>query len=118
MKNIIKYVIAGLLCLCLVSPAFGFWKEKVTRNQINVIEYVAKLKDGADPDKVERPRLRRDDNYKAKQSVNELRDIMDDAEKLAREGRHEEIKDPVFSFRGLSDERAEEIFEVVPPIKE
>lgn len=118
MKNIVKYFMGSLLCLSLVSPAFGFWKEKVTRNQVNVIEYVAKLQDGADPDSVERPRLRRDENYKAKQAVKELQAIMDGAEELAREGKHGEIEDPVFSFRGLSDEGAEDMFEVVPSIKE
>lgn len=118
MKKTVKYIAACLLCLCLVSPAFGFWKEKVTRNQVNVIEYVAKLQDGADPDTLERPGLRRDDNYKAKQSVKELRTIMDEAEKLARDGKYKEIKDPVFSIRGMSDEGSGEMFSVVPQIKE
>jgi hypothetical protein len=118
MKKIITYLVVCLLSLCLVSPAFGFWKEKITRNQVSVIKYVTKLQEGAEPQMVERPGLRRDNNYKVKQSVKELRAIMDEAEELAKAGKHEQIKDPVFSIRGMSDEGAEGMVDVVPEIKE
>lgn len=118
MQKAVFLIMTSLLCFCLSGPAFGFWKEKVTRNQIRVVEYVTKLQQGAKPADIERPGLRRDDNYQAKRANNELRKIMDEAEKLANEGKHDLIEIPEFTVRGLSDERAEEMFEEAPPVKQ
>lgn len=111
MKIIVRCFLVVSVCIVLSSTvAQGAWKEKVTRNQINVVEYVAKLRDGGDPDKMERPHLRWDEHYKAKQARKELVEIMADAETLARAGKHKLIPEPEFKIKGLSDERAMEMF--------
>ena len=108
-------VAACVIIILFASPAvYGAWKEKITQNQIKVIEYVSLLQNGADPDTLERPYLRLDEHYQAKQSRKELAEIMDEAEKLARAGEHGAIPDPRFKIEGLSDEGAMEMFGQIP----
>ena len=104
--------------LAWAAPLQAFWKEKISRNQVKVAEYVAQLKNGADPDALQRPHLRTDQQYQAKQANKEMRRIMDEAEALARQGRHQEIELPAYSNRGLSDERAEDMLGEKPLIGE
>jgi hypothetical protein len=110
MKSIICQFLAVIaMFLFLSSPLYAGWKEKVTSNQILASEYIQKLQAGADPAKVERPHLRRIDNYKAKQARSEIIKAMDNAEKLARAGKHQLIELPEFSFKPLSEEKYNEL---------
>lgn len=97
------------IVFCLSSPLYAGWKEKVMSNQILASEYIQTLQAGADPAKVERPHLRRIDNYRAKQARAEIVKAMEDAEKLARAGNHQLIELPEFSFKPLSEEKYNEL---------
>lgn len=111
MKNSCLTVLLIFAVLALLSsPAMAGWKEKVTRNQNNARAYIEQLMNGADPDSLERPHVRRDDKYQAKQANREIREAMDQAEKLAREGKHEQITMPEFK-RFMSEERFNELQE-------
>ncbi len=96
-------IIVGLCILFLTSPALAGWKSKVTQNQLKATKYITQLKNGVDPDTITRPQLRRDKNWKAKQSQKEIIAVMTQAEKLARDGKRGLIKKPVFKFNGLSE---------------
>ena len=87
------------------------WKEKVTTNQMKATEYILSLKQGADPDTLERPSLRRVDSYKGKQANSDITEAMDAAVELARAGKHNEIKEPEFAFKGIEPDRYEELQE-------
>ena len=97
-------IIAGLFILFLTSPAIAGWKSKVTQNQLKATKYIAQLRNGANPNTIKRPQLRRDKNWKAKQSQNEIIAIMTQAEQLAKTGKRGLIKKPVFKFNGLSED--------------
>jgi hypothetical protein len=97
-------IIAGLFILFLTSPAFAGWKSKVTQNQLKATQYIAQLKNGANPNTIKRPQLRRDKKWEAKQSHKEIIAIMIQAEELAKTGKQGLIKKPVFKFNGLSEE--------------
>lgn len=93
--------------LFLSNPAFA-WKNKIVNNQFKVADYIVKLQNGANPDKLKRPTIRRDEKASAKAANRELRDAMDEAERLARAGKHKEIKPPKFR-RIVSEEQYQEI---------
>ena len=113
-KLYVRVAVCIITVLLSSSVVYGAWKEKVTQNQIRVSEYVSLLQNGADPDTLERPYLRLDDHYQAKQSRKELADSMEEAEELARAGQHSAIPDPQFKIKGLSDEGAMEMFGQIP----
>ena len=104
MKTYIRgSVIAGIFLLSLVYPTFANWKARVTQNQIKAAKYITQLKNGANPDTIKRPQLRRDKSWKAKQSQKEIAAAMTKAEKLARSGKQNLITQPIFKFNGLSE---------------
>ena len=108
----IRKILATLLLalpLLVFTPAYGGWKEKIAGNQIRVAEYITKLQKGANPDRLERPKLRRDKKSGAKVANRELREAMDSAEKLARAGKHKKIKDPKFKNQLLSPQKYKEL---------
>jgi hypothetical protein len=110
MKYIICRLLAGIVIFFfLSSPLYAGWKEKVTSNQILASEYIQKLKSGADPARIERPHLRRIDNFRAKQARSEIIKAMEKAEKLARAGKHQLIEQPEFTFKPLSEEKYNEL---------
>lgn len=109
MKTIIRIAVSLVLCVIFSAPVLAGWKEKITRNQLQAREYILKLKDGADPDKVKRPSLRRVDKYKGKQANSEIREAMNNAEKLARAGKHRKIEEPEFTFKGIDIEKYQEL---------
>jgi len=69
-------------------------KYKIMTNQLKGQEYIFQLKDGANPDILERPRLRLSGNYKAKKERREMYKAMDEAEALARQGKRNLIQLP------------------------
>lgn len=79
------------------SSVYGGWKQKVARNQIKATEYITVLQKGADPDKIARPSIRRDQKPRAKAANREVKEAMERAEKLARAGMHRRIENPVFT---------------------
>ncbi len=95
------------LMLVMASPSFA-WKNKIVTNQFKAADYISQLQKGANPDKLKRPTIRRDEKASAKAANRELRDAMDEAEKLARTGKHELIKPPKFR-RIVSEEQYQEI---------
>jgi len=97
-------IIAGLFILFLTSPAIAGWKSKVTQNQLKATKYIVQLKNGANPNTIKRPQLRRGKNWKAKQSHREIIAIMTQAEELAKNGKQDLIKKPAFKFNGLSED--------------
>lgn len=92
------------------SWAMAGWKEKVTRNQIKAREYIEQLMNGADPESVERPHIRYDEKYQVKRANREIRQAMDQAEEMAREGKHDQITMPEFKTF-MSEERFYELQE-------
>jgi hypothetical protein len=112
MKNMKRIAYLTLLVLSVVfvlnNPALAGWKEKIANNQIKVAEYIMKLKNGASPDNVTRPTLRREDKYKAKIANKELRQAMEEAEQLARDGKNASINPPTFT-RIVSEETYEDL---------
>lgn len=104
MKTLLKTLFLFSLFLTFCTPAFAGWKEKIAENQMKAIQYITQLKEGANPDTISRPSLRRDDKYSAKKANSEIRDAMTEAENLARQGKNKSIKIPDFESRLLSDE--------------
>lgn len=110
MKKMFKIlVVFGVIFQFLSSPVYANWKEKITNNQLKAKEYISQLKAGANPDSLTRPHLRRVDKYKVKQSNKEIKKAMDEAEALARAGKHDLIMEPEFAIQGISEERAKEL---------
>ena len=103
MKSRSHVIIIGIFALLLAVPAFAGWQSKVSQNQLKATKYIIQLKNGANPDTITRPQLRHDKNWKAKQSQKEIIEMMTRAEKLARDGRHNLIKKPVFKIKALSE---------------
>jgi len=103
MKTILKALLLFSLLFTFCTPAFAGWKEKIAENQMRAIQYITQLKNGANPDTISRPTLRRDDKYSAKKANSEIRDAMTEAENLARQGKNKSIKVPDFE-KLLSDE--------------
>ena len=109
MKKLLKLLIAiGIIFNFLTLPVHAGWKETVTNNQVKAIEYITQLKDGADPDSHTRPTLTRENRFKAKRSVQEINQAMDDAEALARAGKAELLQEPEFVYKGVSEKKTTE----------
>ena len=92
------------------SLALAAWKVKVTSNQVKARAYIEHLMNGADPEELERPHIRYDEKFQAKRANREISQAMDQAEELARAGKHEEIVMPVFKAY-LTQERYLELLE-------
>ena len=107
MKKFTLHLLIMTTVLLLSLPAYA-WKSKIVNNQFKAADYIVKLQNGANPDKLQRPTLRRDEKAKAKAANRELRDAMDEAERLARAGKHDQIKPPTFR-RIVSEEQYREI---------
>ena len=95
-----RSVYLSLLVIAIVlifgSSVYGGWKNKVVINQVKAAEYITKLQNGANPNKLSRPSIRRGDNAKSKAANREIREEMDHAEKLARAGKQHLIEPPEF----------------------
>lgn len=110
MKKIITVLVTILVALLLSGEkSMAGWKEKITLNQIKVIDYVEKLQKGGNPTTLERPHLRTDEKIKAKLANKELREVMDKAEKLAKQGKNKQIKKPVLQYNLVSEKYYKEI---------
>ncbi len=96
-------MVAAIVFQLLASPVYGASKAIITRNQLKAIEYITQLKAGADPNSLTRPQLRRHNKWKVKQSRREINKAMDEAEALARAGKHHLIQKPEFVYKGLSE---------------
>lgn len=106
MRKMMKLAFFSILLFHFtLVPAFADWKTKIVNNQIKVMNYISQLQKGADPNNITRPTLRHDKKYKASLANKELREAMDEAEALARAGKHDQIKDPVFGTQLVSEER-------------
>lgn len=103
MKSGVKIFVTLGLILLFLTPAYA-WKSKIAKNQLRVAAYITELRKGGHPDKIERPKLRRDQKAKANAVNRELRAAMDEAEKLARAGKHKKIKKPKFKHQLMSKE--------------
>lgn len=92
-------IIASIIIQLSFLPAYGIsWYAKMAVNERNVAEYIHKLKAGKDPDSLRRPALRRDARGEARRYVVELTKDMDEAERLARQGKRQQIKDLEFRY--------------------
>ena len=103
MKRIFQVLLILIFVVLLSNPAFG-WKSKIVKNQFRAAEYIVKLQNGANPDTLARPSIRRDEKAVAKAANRELREAMDEAERLARQGKYKQIKSPSFR-RVVSEEK-------------
>lgn len=95
-------VILGI-SVVLSSPAQAGWKDKIVKNQFKAVDYIESLKSGADPDRISRPDMRRDEKARASAANREIRQAMSEAERLARQGRHDLIEIPVWQYELVSD---------------
>lgn len=94
--------------LLFVSSVYGGWKNIIVTNQIKATEYISQLQKGANPNKLSRPAVRRVDKASAKAANREVKEAMDEAENLARAGKHHLIKTP--EFRAIaSDEMYQQL---------
>lgn len=89
----------SLMLQLLSLPAYGYWKVKMAISERNAAEYISQLKAGARPDDLTRPEMRYDEEYNAKMYVKELNRAMDEAERLARQGRNDQIEELELQFR-------------------
>lgn len=105
----IALVLVAVL-LCGNSLALAAWKVKVTTNQLKAGAYIEQLMNGANPEDLERPHIRYDEKFQAKRANREIHQAMDQAEELARAGKHDEIVMPVFKTY-LTQERYLELKE-------
>jgi len=104
MNSLSKLIIILALTLLSSLPSYAGWKDKIVENQTKAINYISALQAGEDPDKLERPILRRDKKTKVNLANREIRKAMDEAEKLARAGKHQLIKLPEFKNEPVSEE--------------
>lgn len=106
MKTVFKWLmLAGIVLQFLCSPVYSGYLGKITQNQIRAKEYIAQLKAGADPNRLERPQLRRDKKTKMKRSRREIIAAMDESEALARGGKRNLIKEPEFTINGEPEDK-------------
>lgn len=106
MKTVFKcLMVAGIVLQFLCSPVYSGYLGKITQNQIRAKEYIAELRAGADPNRLERPQLRRDKRTKMKRSNREIIAAMDEAEALARAGKRNLIKEPEFKINGEPEDK-------------
>ena len=99
MKTVLKWILlTSLLIQFLSVPVYANSKRWIERNQEKARIYITQLKNGADPDRLERPHLRRHNKWKVKQSRKERKRAMDRAEALARAGKRYLIRIPDYAF--------------------
>ena len=103
MSIYIRWFIISTVILAFSSPVHAYWKNKIVKNQIKATEYILQLKNGAHPDQIERPNLRRDRKARAQAPNRELKAAMAKAERYARAGKHDRIETP--EFRQIVSER-------------
>jgi hypothetical protein len=93
MKPIVTLlIISGIILQLLLSPVFAGSNDVINENLMKTNEYITLLKEGANPDNVTRPRLRRYHKYRVKRAAREMYQSMDKAEALAREGKRNLIQ--------------------------
>ncbi len=109
MSIYIRWLIILGIILSFSSPAHAFWKNKIVKNQIKAVEYIQELRNGADPDEITRPTLRRDRKARAQAPNRELKVAIAKAERLARAGRHDRIEIPEFKHKIVSERRYKEL---------
>ncbi len=106
MKTSLKLlIIVGIIFQLLSSQVYGGVRERITKNQLRAKEYILQLKNGADPDKLKRPYLRRHNKWKVKKSRREIKRAMDRAEALARAGKRRFIRIPDYVYKGMSEKK-------------
>ena len=101
MKKIARVLLmAGIMLQLSFLPVYGngFWKNKMAISERNAAEYIQKLKAGAKPGSLQRPEMRHDKDYEAEVYVKELNGAMDEAERLARQGKNDQIKELELRF--------------------
>jgi hypothetical protein len=92
MKTVLRWlVVVGVILQFLTPSAYAGWKNIVGDNEKKAAEYISQLKAGAVPGSIERPSMRHTDKFQAKKQQRRFNQAMDEAEKLARAGRHEQI---------------------------
>lgn len=96
MSIYIRCLIISAIILTFSTPVHAYWKNKIVKNQIKATEYIQQLKNGANPDQIERPKLRRDRKARAQAPNRELKTAMAKAERYARAGKHDRIETPDF----------------------
>ena len=107
MKTFFRWlVVVGIIFQFLSPSAYAAWKNIVADNGRKAAEYISLLKAGAEPDSIKRPFLRHVNTYEAKQQKKRFIKAMDEAEELARAGRHEQIMELEIDWRG-SDEQSD-----------
>jgi 1,2-phenylacetyl-CoA epoxidase catalytic subunit len=94
MTRFLCWLIAVGVAVQLFMPsAFAArWEIKSARNEMKVAEYINQLRDGVNPGSLDRPTLRFISNYQAKQRRKVLIQAMEEAETLARAGKHKQIQ--------------------------
>lgn len=101
-------LIIGMVLQSTSLPAHAWWKAKVAINEKNAAEYIEKLKSGADPNSVVRPTMRFIKKIQAKNEQKRFFKAMDEAEALARAGKHEEIKELELKYQDLKSQDRED----------
>lgn len=95
MRSIVKLLMILALSLQLLSSPASAEDSKysiITENLVRTNDYIAKLQAGANPDRIKRPELSKNNKWKAKRARREMNIAMDKAEALARSGRSQLIK--------------------------
>jgi hypothetical protein len=101
MKTVFRWlVVVGIILQFSSLSAYAGWKNIVADNGRKAAEYISLLKAGAEPDSIKRPFLRHVNTYEAKQQKKRFIKAMDEAEELARAGRHEQIMELEIDWRG------------------
>jgi hypothetical protein len=104
MKPIFKWSLLTALFIQFLSvPAFANSNPWIVQNQEKARIFITQLRNGADPDRLKRPHLRRHNKWKVKQSRKEIKRAMDRAEALARAGKQHLITIPDYVFAGSSE---------------
>ena len=94
MRTFFRWLVTIALVLHFLAPmAYAGWKNKVASNERRAAEYISLLKAGEEPGSIKRPIMRHISHYQAKQLQKKLIRAMDDAEALARAGKHYQIKE-------------------------
>ena len=101
MRTVFRWlVVVGIILQFLSPSAYAGWKNIVADNGRKAAEYISLLKAGAEPGSIERPFLRHVNTYEAKQQKKRFIKAMDEAEELARAGRHEQIMELEIDWQG------------------
>ena len=94
MKTVLRWLLPAVVVFQLASPsAYAGWKERVADNGRKAAEYISQLKAGAEPGGIQRPIMRHINTFEAKQQQKRFNAAMDEAEALARAGKHEQIQE-------------------------